>query len=114
MELPDYIMNTSEKIKDTYIMAATYPEALSAAPCFCGCFTADGHESVLDCFVDSVGEDKNVTGWDQMGISCDICVVIANEATEMYLADKDLKEINSFITKKYEDYGEPTPTPVPK
>ncbi|NMD71808.1 hypothetical protein HHO41_16035 [Bacillus sp. DNRA2] len=27
---------------------------------------------------------------------------------------KSLKEINSYITKKYEDFGEPTPTPTPK
>ncbi|WP_348981230.1 PCYCGC motif-containing (lipo)protein [Bacillus sp. DNRA2] len=114
IELPDYVLNTSEKIQNTYIMAATYPEALSAAPCYCGCNGSDGHESVLDCFVDSFGKDKNVTGWDQMGIACDICVVIANEATEMHLDGKDRKEIYNYITKKYDDYGEPTPTPVPK
>ncbi|PLR99902.1 hypothetical protein CVD19_02285 [Bacillus sp. T33-2] len=27
---------------------------------------------------------------------------------------KDLKDINRLITKKYDNYGTPTPTPVPK
>ncbi|NMD68880.1 hypothetical protein HHO41_01170 [Bacillus sp. DNRA2] len=32
----------------------------------------------------------------------------------MYQDGKDLKEINKTITEKYESYGTPTPTPVPK
>lgn len=32
----------------------------------------------------------------------------------MHQDGKDLKEINRLVTKKYEDMGEPTPTPVPK
>lgn len=27
---------------------------------------------------------------------------------------KSLKEINKYILEKYEDFGEPTPTPTPK
>jgi hypothetical protein len=27
---------------------------------------------------------------------------------------KDLKEVNRLITKKYESYGTPTPTPIPE
>lgn len=68
-ELPDYVLNTSEKIKDTYIMAATYPQVLASVPCYCGCGTIDGHKSNLDCFVDQFGEDQNVLEWDSMGIS---------------------------------------------
>jgi hypothetical protein len=41
-------------------------------------------------------------------------VKIAREATEMYQDGKDRKDINKLILEKYEDYGEPTPTPVPK
>jgi hypothetical protein len=32
----------------------------------------------------------------------------------MYKDGKSLKEINSTILKKYDYYGEPTPTTVPK
>lgn len=68
-ELPDFVLNTSEMIQETYIMAATYPEALASVPCYCGCNETDGHISNLDCFVDSMGPDNAVTGWDAMGIA---------------------------------------------
>lgn len=32
----------------------------------------------------------------------------------MYDGGKELKEINRLIKEKYKEYGEPTPTPVPK
>ncbi len=67
--LPDYVLNTSDKIKETYIMAATYPQVLASVPCYCGCGTSDGHKSNLDCFVAQFGEDQNVVEWDSMGVS---------------------------------------------
>ncbi len=67
--LPDYVLNSSEKIQETYVMAATYPEVLAQVPCYCGCYTSDGHESNLDCFVDQFGDNKAVSEWDSMGIS---------------------------------------------
>ena len=67
--LPDYVLNSSEIVKETYIMAAQYPQALSSAPCYCGCFASDGHESVLDCFVGGLGPNQEVTGWDTMGLA---------------------------------------------
>lgn len=67
--LPDFVLNSSEKVQETYVMAAQYPEALAAVPCYCGCYAEDGHESNLDCFVDSFGNDLHVTEWDSMGIS---------------------------------------------
>lgn len=68
-ELPDYVLNTSEKIQETYIMAATYPQVLASVPCFCGCYTQDGHISNLDCFVDKLGPNNAVVEWDPMSIS---------------------------------------------
>ena len=68
-ELPDYVLNASEKVQETYVMAAQYPEALASVPCYCGCYAEDGHKSNLDCFVDSLGPDMQVTEWDSMGIS---------------------------------------------
>ena len=55
--LPDYVLNTSERIEETYTMAATYPEVLASVPCFCGC-SMSGHESNLDCFVVQFGAVK--------------------------------------------------------
>lgn len=67
--LPDYVLNSSKKIQETYIMAATYPEVVAQVPCYCGCFAQDGHESNLDCYIDQMGSDHAVTEWDQMSIS---------------------------------------------
>lgn len=67
--LPDYVMNASAKIQETYIMAATYPEVVASVPCYCGCFAEDGHESNLDCYIDQMGSDNAVQEWDPMSIS---------------------------------------------
>lgn len=68
-ELPDYVMNTSEKIQETYIMAAQYPQVLASVPCYCGCYGEDGHVSNLDCYIDQMGSDNEVVEWDPMSIS---------------------------------------------
>lgn len=67
--LPDYVLDTSEMIKETYVMAASKPEVLASVPCYCGCYEGDGHTSNLDCFVDQMGTNNEVTEWDAMGIS---------------------------------------------
>lgn len=67
--LPDYVLNSSEKIQETYIMAATYPEVVAQVPCYCGCFTQDGHKSNLDCYIDQFGPNNAVKEWDSMSIS---------------------------------------------
>lgn len=65
---PDYVLNSSAKVQETYIMAATYPEVVASVPCYCGC-VADGHKSNLDCFIKGMGPDNAVTEWDPHGIS---------------------------------------------
>jgi hypothetical protein len=67
--LPDYVLNTSEKIIETYTMAATYPEVVASVPCYCGCNEQDGHMSNLDCYIDQMGPDNEVQEWDAMSIS---------------------------------------------
>jgi hypothetical protein len=69
LELPDYALNASKEVQEAYVMAAQFPEALASVPCYCGCYAEDGHISNLDCFVDSMGSDNAVTGWDTMGVS---------------------------------------------
>lgn len=111
--LPDYVLNSSEKVKETYILAATYPEVVSSVPCYCGC-TTGGHKSNLDCFVSQIGDNNAVTEWDDHGVSCDTCIDIARDAVEMHLDGKEPKKIFDLIEGKYEDLGEPTPTPEPE
>jgi len=67
--LPDYVLNSSEQVQDAYKMVTNYPEVVAGVPCYCGCFASDGHESNLDCFIDSFGQDNAVTGYDSMGIA---------------------------------------------
>ena len=67
--LPDYVLNSSEKIQETYIMVSNYPEVVSKVPCYCGCFAQDGHKSNLDCYIDHFGKDQAVEEWDSMSIS---------------------------------------------
>ncbi len=66
--LPDYVMKSSKKIQETYILAAQYPEVLESVPCYCGCAT-DGHENNLDCFIGGMDGNMAVTEWDPHGIS---------------------------------------------
>jgi hypothetical protein len=67
--LPDYVMDSSEKIQETYVMASQYPEVVASVPCYCGCFAEDGHESNLDCYIDQMGSNNEVLEWDSMSIS---------------------------------------------
>ena len=39
-----------------YCMARKIPDLLYQLPCYCGCDTAEGHASLLDCFVTKHGE----------------------------------------------------------
>ncbi|TDK60116.1 hypothetical protein E2K98_15505 [Bacillus salipaludis] len=66
--LPDYVLNSSAKIKETYVMASNYPKVLAQVPCFCGCGT-DGHDSNLSCYIDKFDSNMKVEQWDSMSIS---------------------------------------------
>jgi hypothetical protein len=67
--LPDYVLNSSEKIQETYIMVSNYPEVVAGVPCYCGCYLQDGHKSNLDCYIDQFGQDNAVMEWDSMSIA---------------------------------------------
>ncbi len=67
--LPDYVLNSSDKIKETYIMVSNYPEVVANVPCYCGCYAQDGHKSNLDCYIDHFGDNSAVEEWDPMSIS---------------------------------------------
>ncbi len=67
--LPDYVMKSSKKVQETYILAAQYPEVLESVPCYCGCGADSGHESNLDCFIAGMDGNMAVTEWDPHGIS---------------------------------------------
>ena len=66
--LPDYVLSSSIKVQETYIMASNYPKVLAQVPCFCGCGT-DGHDSNLSCYIDKFDSNMKVEQWDSMSIS---------------------------------------------
>ncbi len=65
--LPDYVLQTPDKVQETYVMAAQHPDALASVPCYCSCGTGSGHESNLDCFIKGMDSDLAVTEWDPHG-----------------------------------------------
>lgn len=67
--LPEYVLNASPIVKETYLMTAKYPEVVNSVPCYCGCYAEDGHKSNLDCFIKEMGSDDEVIEWDPMSIS---------------------------------------------
>lgn len=67
--LPDYVMDSSEIVQETYVMAAHHPEVLEAVPCYCNCYESAGHMSNRECFIKDMGPDSEVTEWDPHGIA---------------------------------------------
>lgn len=94
-------------------MASKYPKVVASVPCFCGC-VVEGYKNNMNCFIKKMGQNNAVEQWYSHGISCDICVNIAQDAVQMHLDGKNPKEIYQVITEKYKDMGDPTPTPEPK
>lgn len=67
--MPDYVINSSPIVQETYLMAAKYPEVLASVPCYCNCNASAGHMSNLDCFVKEMGPENSVNEWDSHGIA---------------------------------------------
>jgi hypothetical protein len=67
--MPDYVLNSSPIVQETYVMAAQHPEALAAVPCYCNCYESAGHTSNLNCFIKQMGPENQVTEWDPHGIA---------------------------------------------
>lgn len=65
--LPEFVTNSSEHVQETYVMASEHHDVLNAAPCYCNCYESAGHMSNLDCFVDEMGPNNEVTKWDPHG-----------------------------------------------
>lgn len=66
-DLPEFVTNTSNYVQETYVMASEHPDVLAAAPCYCNCYESAGHISNLDCFVEEMGPNNEVTKWDPHG-----------------------------------------------
>ena len=88
-----------------YQVAVSAPEALSAAPCYCGCGVSQGHLSLKDCYLQSDGS------YTDHASNCHLCVAEALDVGKWHAEGVSLKEIRSRIDQKYSEYGAPTNTP---
>ena len=43
----------ADLMRQAYVFAARNPDVLEYVPCYCGCGNSDGHQSNVDCFVES-------------------------------------------------------------
>ena len=57
-----------EQVKQAYVFAAQNPGVLGYVPCYCGC-ELDGHNSNVDCFVESRASNGTVESWDTHGMT---------------------------------------------
>ena len=65
--LPDFVLNTSSYVQETYMMAAEHPDVVAAVPCYCNCNESAGHMSNMNCFIEELGPNNEVIKWDPHG-----------------------------------------------
>ena len=59
----------ADLMRQAYVFAARNPDVLEYVPCYCGCGNSDGHQSNVDCFVESRAPNGAVTEWDVHGMT---------------------------------------------
>ncbi len=77
------------RVANAYRIAADLPRELEKYPCFCACYRANGHESLLDCF-------KN-----EHGASCETCIEEAEVIEAMVRDRKSEAEIRERILTRF-------------
>ena len=117
LEMPTYdarlLPRKPAVIKALYRYAAEHPEILSYLPCFCSCDQM-GHKSNEDCFVKSRGKNGDVTKFEEHGISCAMCLAVAERAKQLSEGGTSLTEIRADIERRFASLGESrTATPLP-
>ncbi|MEN2767520.1 PCYCGC motif-containing (lipo)protein [Ornithinibacillus xuwenensis] len=110
-ELPTFLDEHNQDMKNIYLVAAKHQELLEHIPCYCGCSLSANHKDNYDCFIHENRKDGSIV-WDNHGTKCQVCVDIAAESAILYNQGKSIKDIREYIDEKYkEGFAEPTPTP---
>ena len=110
---PQYVQNASAREKQAYQFAVDHPEALEYQPCYCGCGNmAIEHKNNLDCFIQDVDEDGNIT-FDNHAAGCGICVDIALDVQRLTEEGKSQTEIRNYVDARYGSSGPSTDTEMP-
>ena len=99
-----------QDLRGVYAYAATHADLLAQIPCFCGC-GAQGHRSLLNCFVSGFRGDGTPM-WTDHSFDCEMCVHIAREVMLMESRGFDAGQIQSVIDEQYSHGHVRTPTPI--
>lgn len=110
-ELPDFLDDHSDDMKNLYSAVAKNSELLESIPCYCGCGEM-GHTSNYNCFINQHQDDGSVV-WDDHAVKCQACLDIAVESVKAFNEGASIKEIRTMIDETYQDAGYPEPTPTP-
>jgi cytoskeletal protein RodZ len=103
----------ADQVRNAHYFAAKYPDVAQYVPCFCGCETR-GHTGSDDCFVQSRDAEGRVTSWEPHGVSCQVCIDVANDASRMHASGATVTQIRTAIENKYRPMSASmTPTPMP-
>ena len=76
-------------VAEAYRVARNRPELLEQMPCYCGCYLTQGHQNLLDCFV------------DRHPANCPTCVAIALRAEKLEKRGYAPADIKRLIDREY-------------
>jgi len=79
----------SGRAGETYRVARERPALLERLPCYCGCFTQQGHQNLLDCFA------------DLHAAHCEMCQSIAIRAAALALRGYDAEDVKAIIDREF-------------
>jgi len=86
-------------IEQSYRFVGEHPEVARYVPCFCACSRTKNHKSIDDCFVQRRHTDGVVAKWNSHAAECSICVTVALQARDLYLASYDTPAIRAAVEK---------------
>lgn len=110
-DLPEFLQNASDIVKEAYQFAATHQHDLENYPCYCGCNKL-GHLNNKDCYIQAVDQRGRIT-YDQHATGCGICIVITLDVKRLMGEGLSAYEIRQYIDEKYSAQGPSTDTPMP-
>lgn len=109
--LPDFLVDTPHKVRESYLFAVANPHELEKYPCYCGC-GAMGHTSNLDCYISEIDEAGTIS-FDNHAEGCGICVDITQDVMRLMREGRSSPEIRAYVDAQYSAFGPSTDTPLP-
>jgi hypothetical protein len=109
---PDYVKALPAEGQAAYAFALARPDVLQWLPCYCGC-AGIPHRSNLDCYFVR-REVKSTFAYEEHASFCDICVKIANQASQLLQEGKTMVQIRDAVDSTFGGGAAPgTDTPLP-